>query len=358
MLRSVSLPPLLLLSLAGLALGDGLPIAVEVTAPVEVLAGEGPQATVMGFVKPGQLYVLHAAGSPGGRAQVRFSAELGWIARAALMPLPDHPLYMIAASSDEPLPIELDNGTLVAPAKMEGDKALLHFEGQEVWIPRAALRGPVELRRPGTSDGRRNSAARSTRDRARGASTGTNSGANEGEPGTGLVSSPTSGATGAGTGAGAGTGTGSGAGTGATTEARPEQPAPTRPRGNGRVDYQGKRVSSQAVRDFLQRLADLTGRTVRVTSGDRNHVPRGGSRTSLHLHHRAADFSVQGQTLEQTWNLIRANRDELFAGGSFELVWHQAGTNTSGPHLHVGNYPTNRGLAFKTETGGRYRRVP
>jgi hypothetical protein len=127
--------------------------------------------------------------------------------------------------------------------------------------------------------------------------------------------------------------------------------------GRGRVNYQGVRVSSAPVRGFLQRLAELTGRTVIVTSGDRDYVPMGGSNKSLHLHRRAADFVVDGMSLGQAWAVIRSHRAALLAGGSYELIWHQPGTRTSAPHLHVGDYGDGRGTVFKIDDG-TYRVVP
>ncbi|HBP17247.1 MAG TPA: hypothetical protein DEA08_05540, partial [Planctomycetes bacterium] len=53
--------------------------------------------------------------------------------------------------------------------------------------------------------------------------------------------------------------------------------------GSGDVVYRGYNVSDPLVRQALERLSALTGKRVILTSGDRNHVPRGGSRTSLHL---------------------------------------------------------------------------
>jgi len=64
--------------------------------------------------------------------------------------------------------------------------------------------------------------------------------------------------------------------------------------GNGSITYNGKRVSDPALRNKLEQVADFFGRNITVTSGDRDFVPKGGSRTSLHLAHRAVDLHVQG----------------------------------------------------------------
>jgi len=127
------------------------------------------------------------------------------------------------------------------------------------------------------------------------------------------------------------------------------------PRG-GRVNYRGFTVSSPEVRAVLQRIANATGRTVRVTSGDRDHVPSGGSRTSLHLAHRAADFTVMGLSLEDAFQVLRDREGEILTDGGYEVIWHQANTNTGGPHLHVGFRGARRDTQFKTETRGVYTR--
>ena len=134
------------------------------------------------------------------------------------------------------------------------------------------------------------------------------------------------------------------------------EPGSTPPAGSGRVNYGRYRVSDPLVRQVLERIAAQTGRTVILTSGDRNYVPRGGSRTSLHLLRRAADFKVQGMSLSSVFSVIRNNRSTILAGAGFEVIYHQPGTNTGGPHLHVGRRGSSAD-AIKTERGGRYRYV-
>lgn len=356
---------LALLGLANPARGEPDPFVVRVTrdAPVFQSAAEG--APQVGTALAGQVYVhLPEEGPQGARRRIRFTNDLGWVERAALERLPGHELYAVAvvpALQVSALGI-LDNGALVAPIRHLPDLSLtlIAYGGNWVWIPRGTLRGPVDLTRSratpaGAASGRASARAE---DRTVGSApagftpsdlveAAPDSDEGEGEAvgssqplETSEAAEPTAGR----------------APAAAANVAEPTgdlgQP------GAGRVIYGGRTVSSAAARGFLQRLADFTGRTVRVTSGDRNYVPRGGSQTSLHLRHRAADFVVEGQTLGQTFELIRANRTLLFAGGSYELIWHQPGTNTSGPHLHVGDYGDGRGSVFKTESRGNYRRVP
>lgn len=52
-----------------------------------------------------------------------------------------------------------------------------------------------------------------------------------------------------------------------------------------------KTVSDANVRAVIQRIANALNRNIRVHSGDRNFVPGGGSRTSLHLVKRAGIFT-------------------------------------------------------------------
>lgn len=350
--------PLVLLALATSARADPDPIVVRVTqeAPVFQSAAEG--APQVGVALAGQVYVhLPEEGTQGPRRRIRFTNDVGWVERAALERLPGHDLYAVAVAPALQVSAlgSLDNGSLVAPIKHlpELSLTLISYGGRWVWIPRGTLRGPVDLTRPrarpaGAASGR---AAARTEDRTVGSAP---AGFSPSEP---VEEAP------GGSDDSDDSGEDEGEGEGEPSPGAPANDAAT-PSGDlgqpgaGRVVYGGRTVSSAAVRGFLQRLADLTGRTVRVTSGDRNYVPRGGSRTSLHLRHRAADFVVEGQTLGQTFELIRANRALLFAGGSYELIWHQPGTNTSGPHLHAGDYGDGRGSVFKTESRGNYRRVP
>lgn len=117
------------------------------------------------------------------------------------------------------------------------------------------------------------------------------------------------------------------------------------------VSYQ-KRVSDTNVRTILQRIADLLGKNITVHSGDRDHVPSGGSRSSLHLAHRAADFHIQGLSDADGFAALRRLINQAFdASEAYELIIHGQHTATGGPHLHIGRYGNNRGgyVDFKTE---------
>lgn len=133
-------------------------------------------------------------------------------------------------------------------------------------------------------------------------------------------------------------------------------------RGNGKgsISYNGKKVSDPALRNKLQQVADFFGRHITVTSGDRDFVPKGGSKTSLHLEHRAVDLHVDGLSDAQVFSQLKSSG--LLAKG-FEVIRHGPYTATGGPHVHIGHYDnTSRASEFKVEgltpgTGGTYRRV-
>lgn len=124
----------------------------------------------------------------------------------------------------------------------------------------------------------------------------------------------------------------------------------------GRVQFNGKAVSSRMVTDVLRRISVAAGgKVVSVTSGDRNHVPHGGSRTSLHLQHRAADFYVQGMSLSAAYSLLKSKFSEIFpAGNGFEVIYHGPNTVTGGPHLHVGHRSSNQ-MKWLRENGSYQR---
>ncbi|MEM8531930.1 MAG: peptidoglycan-binding protein [Chloroflexota bacterium] len=143
-----------------------------------------------------------------------------------------------------------------------------------------------------------------------------------------------------------------------TSTSRPSNGTSTPITGTGRVNYNGFTVSDPVVRRELQEIADFFGSTVVLTSGDRNHVPPGGSRTSLHLVGRAADFYVEGLSLTEAFNRIRASG--LLNDGNFEFINHlgvcNGGPATIPAHLHLGHYSNNRNRHMIEECGS-YRVV-
>ena len=129
------------------------------------------------------------------------------------------------------------------------------------------------------------------------------------------------------------------------------------------VHYHGHAVSDPEIRRVLQTIADLYGKDVQVTSGDRTFCPKGSPKTSLHLQKRAADLYVQGQTLGKIFQDLNIYMSEVFdSTEGYEVIWHGPYTATGGPHIHVGHYPGKAWVGyvrFKSEgltpgSGGQY----
>jgi len=72
---------------------------------------------------------------------------------------------------------------------------------------------------------------------------------------------------------------------------------------------------------------------VRVTSGDRNFVPKGGARDSAHLTGEAADFHVIGTADSQVYQSLKDSISPVVSG--FRLIEHGPNTVTQGAHLHL-----------------------
>ena len=118
------------------------------------------------------------------------------------------------------------------------------------------------------------------------------------------------------------------------------------------IYYHHHTVSHREVRRLLETISDLYGKAVHVTSGDRNHVPKGGSKTSLHLQKRAADLFVRGVDLGKTYQDLKIYISMIFdRKRGYEVIWHGAYTKTGGPHLHIGVYKNKHAgkVRFKTE---------
>lgn len=118
-----------------------------------------------------------------------------------------------------------------------------------------------------------------------------------------------------------------------------------RPRGNGRVDYNGHRVTDPAVRAKLQEIADFFGRRVVLTSGDRARVVNGNNR-SHHLRGRAADFHVEGISLGDAFRRLRAGG---IIDRDYQVIHHTE--VTVAPHLHIGHWGDGRASDFIVDTG-------
>jgi len=115
------------------------------------------------------------------------------------------------------------------------------------------------------------------------------------------------------------------------------------------VNYNGKTVSDDNLKLVLARIAARIG-SVRVTSGDRNFVPQGGSNKSLHLANRAVDFYIPGISLQSAYNKLLQNMTFIFdLHHKYEVIFHGSFTNTGGAHLHIGRYDSGSGVTFKME---------
>jgi hypothetical protein len=136
------------------------------------------------------------------------------------------------------------------------------------------------------------------------------------------------------------------------------------------VNYGRYLVSDERLRDALERIADELGHVVRVTSGDRDSVPKGGAQNSLHLVNMAVDFHVEVLTDDMAFNLMRLKRQRIFGnakGKSFryQIIYHGPFTETGGEHLHLGYVPETqekRSMGFLVEgltssTKGYYQYV-
>lgn len=125
------------------------------------------------------------------------------------------------------------------------------------------------------------------------------------------------------------------------------------------INYNGKTISDDDIQDVLVKIATHLG-PVNVTSGDRNAVPKGGSKTSLHLVHQAVDFWITGMSLEDTFKKLVEKRYLLFnSSHKYEVIWHGPYTITGGAHIHIGRHVIGAGVSFKKEgttadTKGKY----
>jgi uncharacterized protein YcbK (DUF882 family) len=97
------------------------------------------------------------------------------------------------------------------------------------------------------------------------------------------------------------------------------------------VDFGRHTVSDPDLQSALQTLSDQTGRTVRVTSGDRDAVENAaanGADRSAHLTGKAADITIDGLSAREASEA--AARSDLFDG-----VGHYDGSARHGEHTHV-----------------------
>lgn len=122
-----------------------------------------------------------------------------------------------------------------------------------------------------------------------------------------------------------------------------------------RVIYNGKKVSDVELRQTLERISELFDSTVVVTSGNRSHVPRGGSRNSWHLKNSAVDFYVKGYSLEDVYFYLKVFHSKIFRGlGNYKVIHHGPHTKTTGAHIHLGKNPEVEQQTVKFVEEGLY----
>jgi hypothetical protein len=130
-----------------------------------------------------------------------------------------------------------------------------------------------------------------------------------------------------------------------------------------------KNVSDTWLRRFLVAVAHLCGGDVTVHSGDREFVPKGGSKKSQHLLGRAADLKVSGLSPKQVFERLSNAAEQLPAPlARYQILHHGPFTATEAEHVHIGRYgflqkeSDRPGFDFWVEgdsltTRGKYRKV-
>ena len=110
--------------------------------------------------------------------------------------------------------------------------------------------------------------------------------------------------------------------------------APPAPKAPALVKYKPPVIGSSRIEAALSALSVfLASNIVRVTSGDRNFVPKGGARDSAHLTREAADFHVIGVSDSRAYQVLKDSGSPLITG--FRLIEHGTNTVTQGAHLHL-----------------------
>lgn len=103
------------------------------------------------------------------------------------------------------------------------------------------------------------------------------------------------------------------------------------------LNYNGKTVSDEEVRNVLESVCSYFESDVTVTSGDRSYVPKGGSPKSMHLLKRAADFHVANYDDATAFLHMKVFASNFFSSGNrYDLIHHGIHTETTGAHLHLG----------------------
>lgn len=122
------------------------------------------------------------------------------------------------------------------------------------------------------------------------------------------------------------------------------------------VHYHGYVVSDVHIQHALEHIAEFYGKDVHVTDGYRDEKTNQavhGSRNSLHLQDRAADFRVEGVPRDKVFRDLKEHPEAIFdKEAGYEFIYHGSHTGTTRTHLHIGHYQPERGtnfVNFKTE---------
>ncbi|XP_013401682.1 lysozyme 1 [Lingula anatina] len=114
--------------------------------------------------------------------------------------------------------------------------------------------------------------------------------------------------------------------------------------GSGWVDNNGYKVSDADVNSKLQKIANLYGKRVWLTSGDR---PYQSNTASHHYVKRAADFWIDGESSGQAiWSRLKSSG---ILARDYQVIWHGSRTCTGGEHIHIGRYGDNRSTCWVIE---------
>jgi hypothetical protein len=121
------------------------------------------------------------------------------------------------------------------------------------------------------------------------------------------------------------------------------------------VNFNGKNVTDEEVKNVLRAIATTLGRNVNVTSGNRRKpLDVGAGKGSPHLYGRAADFHVEGLTDELAYQKIKKFHESIFAGAySYQLLWHGPYTETTGQHIHISRSYKSDGSVQCVKEGDR-----
>ena len=129
-----------------------------------------------------------------------------------------------------------------------------------------------------------------------------------------------------------------------------DDPTPCTP---GQVTWV-KTTSSAELKAFPADLAVEYNVHVRVHSGDRDFVPKGGAKHSAHLEKKAIDLHLyegDGSQISDEAAAVMVMSSQALEDHKARVIWHDKGTQTEAPHIHV---DLRRDAGDRHEMGGQY----